>query len=353
MHSNLSGSRRRLASSSSTPCHASQSASPGPRGSISVGLARLERLEIEVEPPLRRRPLQLAPAHKIRDRLPPADPPDQVLLMPARKDDQLARIVVHAGLDHRGVPLPAILPHDRRIGLHRILVEVVQDEAVDPVSGQRPFAADREQTAPAADDLHLVGRAQVFGRSCPPLDGGLGEECGILGGVDDPLHAAIELRGERGRIGGDGQPQVGIAPQQVGGQQRRRSDTLAVLGRHRHDQAADAPLGKCLQNTIVGSMEPLQLQKGVDPRGKVAKKRDSSPAAARASGERSCMMSYIRKNRFGYPDIGCNPHPGESPPRCTALQAGRRTEKRGCRRRRSRRGWGQPAEGVVFRKDRI
>ena len=107
-----------------------------------------------------------------------------------------------------------------------------------PVSA--PSAADREQAAPVTDDLHLVGRTQVLGRFGSPLDGRFREKGRIFGRIDDTLHAPVELRSQRSRIGGDGDPQVGIAPQQVGGQQGRSPDALAVLGRHGDDQPADA-----------------------------------------------------------------------------------------------------------------
>lgn len=191
--------------------------------------------------------------------------------MPAGEDNQLARGVVHAGADHRGVPLPAVGADEGRVGLDGILVEVVEDEAVDAVARERALAPDREQTAAAADDFHLVGRADVARRARAALDGRLGEEGGILRRFEDALHAAVELRGQRAGIGGDGHPQVGVEPQQVGRQERRGADALAVLRRHGDNQSRDAPAGKGLEHAVVDPVEGLQLEKGVDLERKVGK----------------------------------------------------------------------------------
>jgi hypothetical protein len=63
------------------------------------------------------------------------------------------------------------------------------------------------------DDLHLVGRTQVLGRFGSPLDGRFREKGRIFGRIDDTLHTPVELRSQRSRIGGDGDPQIGIAPE--------------------------------------------------------------------------------------------------------------------------------------------
>ena len=61
--------------------------------------------------------------------------------------------------------------------------------------------------------------------------------------------------------------------EQVGREQRRGSDALAVLGRHGDDEPPDAPLRKGLQHTVVDPVEGLQLEKGIDRLSKVGKGR--------------------------------------------------------------------------------
>ncbi len=159
------------------------------------------------------------------------------------------------------------------MGLHGILVEVVEDEAVDAVARERPLAPHRENRTAAADDLRLVGRADISRGLRAALDGCFGKEFAVLARLDDALHAAVELRGEHPRVGGDRHATVGVEPQQVGGQQRRSPDALAVLRRHGDDQAADAPLGEGLQQPVIGSVKGLQLQKRVDRTGEVGEGR--------------------------------------------------------------------------------
>jgi len=171
---------------------------------------------------------------------------------------------VHPRAHHRSVPLPAVLAHERRIGLHGILIEVVEQETVDAVARERTLAADRQQTALVPHDLDFVGRADVFGRFRAALDRRVGKEFAVFGRAEDALHAAVELRRQRRRIGGDGDPQIGIESQQIGRQQRRRPDALAMLGRHGDHQAADAPFGEGFEHAIIGAVEPLQFQKRID-----------------------------------------------------------------------------------------
>lgn len=228
------------------------------------GRGRPERLEIERQPAVGRHPLQIAPRVQLDDPLAAAQHPDQVLLVPAGEDHQLARGVVHAGAHHRGVPLPAILADDRRVGLHRIFVEVVEQEAVHAVARERPLATHRQQATLAAHNLHLIGRADVVGGLRAALDRRRRKEPAVFGRLQNALHAAVELRGQRRRIGGDGDAQIGVEPQQIGRQQRRGSDALAVLGRHGNHQAADAPVGEGFEHAVIGAVEPLQLQKRID-----------------------------------------------------------------------------------------
>ena len=256
---------------------------------------RFESFEVQIEPGIGRQRIELRPVGELDERLPAAERADQILLVPAREDDQLAGEVVHTGLHDRGVPLPTVLPHDGRIGLHRIFVKVVENEAVHTVARERPLAADREQAAPVTDDLHLIGRTQVLRRPGSPLDGRFREKGCIFGRIDDTLHAPVELRSQRSRIGGDGDPQIGIAPQQVGGQQGRSPDALAMLGRHGDDKPADAPGGECLQYAVVGLVKPPELQKGIDSGGKQAERRQI-PRRSRFCGGQVLQYIYIHRS---------------------------------------------------------
>ena len=92
---------------------------------------RFESFEVQIEPGIGRQRIELRPVGELDERLPAAERADQILLVPAREDDQLAGEVVHTGLHDRGVPLPTVLPHDGRIGLHRIFVHIVINFVAD------------------------------------------------------------------------------------------------------------------------------------------------------------------------------------------------------------------------------
>ena len=49
-------------------------------------------------------------------------------------------------------------------------------------------------------------------------------------------------------------------------------EALAVLRGHGDDQPADAPCGEGLQHPIVGAVEGLQLQEGIDTEGEIGKR---------------------------------------------------------------------------------
>ncbi len=232
----------------------------------------LECLEIEVQPAVGRQRIELLPCQQVLNRLALADRTDEVLLVPACEDHQFARCVVHPRPHHRGIPLPAVGPHDRRVGLERILVEVVEDEAVHAVARQRTLAPHRQQPAAASDDLDLLGGADVARRFRAALDRRRRKEGSILARFEDPLHPAVEFRGQGTRIGGDRHAAVGVETQHIGGQERRGPEALAVLRGHGDNQPADAPRGESLQHPVVGEVEGLQLQEGIDPKGEISKR---------------------------------------------------------------------------------
>ena len=162
-----------------------------------------------------------------------------------------------------------------------------------PVSA--PSRPTESRPPPVTDDLHLISRTQVLRRPGSPLDGRFREKGRIFGRIDDTLHAPVELRSQRSRIGGDGDPQIGIAPQQVGGQQGRSPDALAMLGRHGDDKPADAPGGECLQYAVVGLVKPPELQKGIDSGGKQAERRQI-PRRSRFCGGQVLQYIYIHRS---------------------------------------------------------
>ena len=250
------------------------------------GGRHLERLEIEVEPLVVPQGAELLPAPQRNHLFALHDGAYQVLLVPARKDDQLARRIVHAGAHDRGVPLPAIGADEGRIGFEGVLVEVVEHEAVDAVAGERPLAPDRQQTAPVSDDFDLVGRADVVGRLVAALDGGGGENIAVLARFEDALDAAVEFRRQGPRIGSDGDTAIGVGPEDVGGQQRSGPHALAVLGRHGDDEPPDLPAGERLQDAVISAVERLQLQERIDRQREI--------------GERGGRMSGSgRSGKFG------------------------------------------------------
>ena len=262
-------------------------------------------------------PVELRPAGEFDDGFTRGERADKVFFVPTSEDDQFARGVVHARPHDRGIPLPAIGADDGRIGFEGILVEVVEDEAVDAVTRERPFAPDGEQSAAAADDLHFVGRTDITGRLRPLFDGRGGKKRGIFARFDDTLYAAVEFRSQRPGIGGDRNAQVGIEPQHVGRKQCRRADALAVLGRHGDDQTPDAPGGKSLQHTVIRPVEGLQLEEGIDRQRECAQRRGHT----RSGGGSPGRPGSIRADR---------PVPGHGGPAGNStLGGGSRPDRRG------------------------
>ena len=259
------------------------------------GRRSLERFEIEVQPAVAAEFVQLAPRAQSDEPLAAHERADQILVVPAREDDQLARSVVHAGSDHRRVPLPAVLAHERRVGLQSVLVEVVEYETVYAIARERTLAAHGENAAAPAHDLGLVGRADAAGRLGTPLEGRFGKERGIFGRVDNALHAAVEPGGQCSGIGGDSHPQIGVEPQQIGRQEGRGADALAVLRGHRDDQTADAPRSEGFEHAVVGAVERLQFEKRIDAERKIGEsgygKRHKAVLNNGTRCERDCPTS--------------------------------------------------------------
>ena len=249
--------------------------------------------------------VELRPLLQLRDRFAGSERADQVLFVPAGEDDQLTRSIVHAGADHRRIPLPAVGADERRIGFEGVLVEVVEDKTIDAVARERTFAAHRKQAAPAADDLDLVGRADIAGRLGTLLDGRRGEERGVLARLDDTLDTAVEFRRQRPGIGGDRHTLIGVQPQHIGRKQGRGADAFAVLGRHGDDQPPDTARGESFEHAVIGPVERLQLQKGIDSEGEPLERRKvgragncRGDAGKRGKGGRS-RASRIGQSRTG------------------------------------------------------
>ena len=74
---------------------------------------------------LSRQRVELRPRAQLLDRLADREGADQVLLVPAGEDHQLARGVVHAGPHDGGVPLPAVGADERRIGFKRVFIQKI------------------------------------------------------------------------------------------------------------------------------------------------------------------------------------------------------------------------------------
>ena len=235
--------------------------------------AALQSLEVETQPLPLAHAVDIGPFAQLDTPLATPQLADKILVMPARKDDQFARRIVHARTYDRGVPLPTILAHERRIGLHGILVEVIQNEAVDTVPRQRALTPDRQQTALMPDDLDLVRRAHIPCGLAAALDARFGKQLSILLRLDYTLHAAVEFRCQRGRIGCHRHFRIGRQAQHVCWQQGARAHALAVLRRHRDHQAAHTPRGKHLQQTVIYLVERLHLEKRIYRDGKVGKRR--------------------------------------------------------------------------------
>lgn len=186
------GSSRRFCSSSSDECRAGQSGSPCRRGSALVGGPCLTASKLS-------RSHEDGPGRSLPDfvyvryGLPGGDPADQVVLVPAREDEQFLRVVVQPGFDDGVVPVPRVVADERRVGLLRIFVQVVQDEYVDRPAGQRSVAADAQQPASGADQFELLGRAQsaaiLGGRA---FEAGSGENAPVSGCVHEPLNLPVE-----------------------------------------------------------------------------------------------------------------------------------------------------------------
>ena len=111
------------------------------------GRRLFDRFEIQHQPAVGRQCAELRKVGQSDDPFVRGDASGQVLFVPAGADDQLLRAVVQARARYRVVPLPRVVAHQRRIGLQRVLEQVVEDQQVHRVAGERSFAPDREQAA--------------------------------------------------------------------------------------------------------------------------------------------------------------------------------------------------------------
>ena len=136
--------------------------------------AGLNSLQIKMQPAIANT-LHILPRLHIHNTLHRTQRTDEILLVPASEDYEFLRRVVHTGLHYRCVPLPAVLAHDRRIGLHGILIEVVKDKTIDTVTRKRTLTTHREQATIVTDNLHLVGCADILRRATALLDTRFGE----------------------------------------------------------------------------------------------------------------------------------------------------------------------------------
>lgn len=133
----------------------------GPR--VYLGRRRtFDGFEIQQQPTVPVFPFDLVPRLQLRHLLFGDQPAYKVLLMPPGKYDKFARSVVHPRPYHRSVPLPTVLPNQRRVGLHGILIQVVQNEYIHPVSRQGTFPADRKEFAAAAYHFRHIRRTHII-----------------------------------------------------------------------------------------------------------------------------------------------------------------------------------------------
>lgn len=186
------GSSRRFCSSSSDECRAGQSGSPCRRGSALVGgpcLTASKLSRSHEDGPAGRCPTSFMSVMGSRAAIRPI----RSSSCPAREDEQFLRVVVQPGFDDGVVPVPRVVADERRVGLLRIFVQVVQDEYVDRPAGQRSVAADAQQPASGADQFELLGRAQsaaiLGGRA---FEAGSGENAPVSGCVHEPLNLPVE-----------------------------------------------------------------------------------------------------------------------------------------------------------------
>ena len=123
--------------------------------------------------------------------------------MPACEDEQFLRVVVQPGFDDGVVPVPRVVADERRVGLLRIFVQVVQDEYVDRPAGQRSVAADAQQPASGADQFELLGRAQsaaiLGGRAFEAGSGDEPSDFPCWGGIDT-ISRRISPRANRSSV---------------------------------------------------------------------------------------------------------------------------------------------------------
>jgi len=108
------------------------------RARVDSGRGRgFERFEVQMQPRIGRQAVELRPLLQLRDRFAGRERADQVLFVPAGEDDQLARSVVHAGADHRRIPLPAVGADERRIGFEGVLVHIIVNIVANYFLGQK------------------------------------------------------------------------------------------------------------------------------------------------------------------------------------------------------------------------
>jgi len=242
------------------------------------GRRLFDRFEIQHQPAVGRQRAELRKVGQPDDPFVRGDASGQVLFVPAGTDDQLLRAVVHAR--YRVVPLPRVVAHQRRIGLQRVLEQVVEDQQVHRVAGERSFAPDREQAAALPGEVELLGGADqisgpgggrggslffVSGTSVQRFEPGVREKFCVGSAVDQLLDAAVKARREPQVVRRERDAQAGADAQRIGGQQHRRAERLAVLRRYRDDQPPDEPFGKGVQGTVIGGVERCRAEAGNAP----------------------------------------------------------------------------------------
>jgi len=144
----------------------------------------------------------------------------KVLSVPAGHDDKDAGILLLAGVEGRGVPVPDVLADGGGVGLLAVLDGIVDDEPVCAHAGDAT-SDTRAAVAPLVpDDLEDIGVAQVR----PGHGAGVGivEACVrkqlLVGlGVDDALDIPVKAAGQIGGVTGGDDGSVGEIAQDPGG----------------------------------------------------------------------------------------------------------------------------------------
>lgn len=229
---------------------------------------RLDGFEVHKHP----RPfgdiIEVAPVLRLDDLLRLDNLSYNILGMPTSEDDEFLRLVMQTGSGDFRVPIPRGLTDERGVRFLRILVEVIQDENIHGLGGQRAAATHDPQRPRVPDNLEDIGVAQVvrcYGYDIRAIEGSIGKDRPVLLAIDNPLDIAVEVLGDGSGVGADGYFRVGEKPENIRGKEAARPLALSVLRWGLDYEFLNLPMRELIENLVVSDMKRRGIEGWAHP----------------------------------------------------------------------------------------